>query len=178
MVVCLAAACGDLPETDLGAGWLEARWTGADTGKLETRTTAEWCGERGLLEIRAIRGDTGVAMVLYPVDTIEAGNYRVVHPDRADTMAPSAGVALRVFATSAIQGYQGDSGMIVLERSESGELSGTLDARVRSVVNGQLLTLTGKLRDLTVVPQTRGCRPETAADSEDTDAEASDPDVD
>ena len=169
-MVCLFPACSDSPDPDpvADAGWLEARWTGADSGKLAARATAEWCGRSGLLEIRAVQGDTGVAMVLYPWDTIEAGTYRVVPPDRADTAVPSAGLALRVFATNAVQGYQGDSGAVVLERSGSGELSGTLDARARSVVNGKQVTLTGKMRGLTVVSQTRGCAPAPAADTADT----------
>jgi hypothetical protein len=153
---------------------MESGWTGADTGRMAARTTAEWCPERRRLEIRAIQGDTGVAIVLYPLDTIEADTYRVVHPERADSLPPSAGVGLRVFSSNTIQGYQGDSGKVVLERSSSGELSGTLDARARSVVNGQLLGLTGKFRDLIVTPQTRGCHAEPSADTAATKAESPD----
>lgn len=178
LAISLGAACGESPEAAANSGWLEARWTGADSGRMSAPATAEWCAEERLLEIRAIKGDTGLALVLYPADTIEADTYRVVQPDGADSLPPSAGLALRVFSSSAIQGYQGDSGAIVLERSKSGELSGTMEATARSVANGQQLTLTGKVRDLTMVPQGRGCGPETPADSGDTNAELSSTDVD
>jgi hypothetical protein len=135
--------------------------------------TAEWCDERRALEIRGVQGDTGLALVLYPVDTIETDTYRVVQPDGADTLAPAAGIGLRLFKSNAIQGYQGDSGSVVLERAQSGEVSATLSARARSVVNGQLVALSGSIRDVTVVPQGRGCRPEPAADSADTNADHS-----
>jgi hypothetical protein len=140
--------------------------------------TAEWCGERRALEIRGVAGDTGVGVVLYPIDTIDADSYRIVVPGSADTLPPAASVALRVFSTNTIQGYQGDSGTVALERGDKGELSGVIEARARSVVNGQLLTVTGKLRDLAIVPQTRGCVPEIPTDSADTNAEVSSLDVD
>jgi hypothetical protein len=140
--------------------------------------TAEWCDERRALEIRGIAGDTGLGLVLYPVDTIDADSYRIALPEGADTLQPAAAIALRVFSTNTVQGYQGDSGIVALERGKDGELSGVIEARARSVVNGQLLTVTGKVRDLTIVPQKRGCGPAAPGDSADTNAELSSADVD
>jgi hypothetical protein len=166
-----AAACGTPPERESGTGSIEAQWTGADTGKMAAPMTAEWCDVRRALEIRGVAGDTGFGLVLYPVDTIDADSYRIVLPEGADTASPPyAAIALRVFSTNTIQGYQGDSGTIALERGTDGELSGVLEARARSVVNGKLLTVTGKLRDLTIVPQKRGCGTDIPADSADTNA--------
>ena len=139
--------------------------------------TAEWCDERRALEIRGVAGDTGLAVVLYPVDTIDADSYRIVLPEGADTLQPAAAVALRVFSTNTIQGYQGDSGIVALERGKEGGLSGVIEARARSVVNGQLLTVTGKVRNLTIIPQKRGCGL-APGDSADTNAELSGADVD
>ena len=165
----ILTACSGTPPKPTGeSGRLEARWTGADTGAMAAPATAEWCDERRALEIRGVQGDTGLALVLYPVDSIEADTYRVVRPDGADTLAPAAGIALRLFQPNSIQGYQGDSGTVVLERAESGELSATLSARARSAVNGQLITLSGSVRGLTVMPQTRGCGAPPPADSADT----------
>ena len=177
VAIALAAGCWGSVEEPI-TGRLEARWTGPDTGQVSAPATAEWCPERRLLEIRAIYGDTGVAMVLYPLDTIDADTYRVVSPAGADSLAPSAAVALRLFSPTAIKGYQGDSGNVVLKRSGSGELSGTLGARSRSVLNGELLRITGEFRDIVVEPQTRGCLPETPPDSTDADPEPLDTDVD
>ena len=154
-------------------GRIEAQWTGADTGSMTAAATAEWCGERRALEIAGVRGDTGLALVLYPVDSIEAGTYPIVQPEGADTLAPAAGVALRLFKTNTIQGYQGDSGNVVLEEAESGELSATLSGRARSAVNGVRLNISGQAHGLTVVPQRRGCGPEPDSESPDTNAESS-----
>lgn len=162
---CFAAACWGPAEEPEPAGRLVARWTGPDSGQVSTPATAEWCSQRRLLEIRAVHGDTGFSMVLYPLDTVDADTYRVVLPEGADSLAPSAAVALRLFSPTTIKGYQGDSGNVVLERSGSGELSGTVEARSRSVSGRELLHISGRFRDLDVTPQTRGCSAGVSGDS-------------
>jgi hypothetical protein len=162
----LMAACDRLESQHSQAGRLEARWTGADSGKVSAPAAAEWCANRRLLEIRAIQGDTGLAVALYAVDTIVSDSYRVVEPARADSAPPSAGVALRLFSQTAIKGFQGDSGTVVLERSRSGRLSGSLAARARSVLNGEQIRLSGKFARVAVMPQGRGCTPEPTDSSE------------
>jgi hypothetical protein len=178
LALCHAAACSAPPKRQTDTGWLEARWTGADTGKISAPMTAEWCDGRRALEIRGVAGDTGLALVLYPVDTIDADSYRIVLPEGANALPPAAAIALRVFSTNTVQGYQGDSGTVVLERGKDGELSAVVEARARSVVNGQLLSVTGQVRDLTIVPQKRGCVTESPVDTADTNAGPPGADVD
>jgi hypothetical protein len=123
-------------------------------------------------------------VLVYPVDTIEPDTYRVIRPEAADTSAPAAAVALRVFSSNTVQGYQGDSGSVVLEGSKSGAFSGTIEARARSAVNGQQLTISGHLHNLVVVPQLRGCTrdtiaaPDSTGDSSTTKPEPPGTDVD
>ncbi len=171
----LMAACGKpLAQRSL-VGRLEARWRGAESGKILASAAAEWCKDRRMLEIRAVQGDTGLAMAVYAVDTIESDSYPVVEPSRADSSRPSASLALRLFAQTTIQGYQADSGMVILERSGSGPISGRLVARARSVINGAQIRLNGKFQGVAVAPQERGCireLPRTeAAESLDEDEE-------
>ena len=175
LAIPLAAGCWGSAQPVL-KGRFDARWTGPDTGQVSAPGTAEWCSEGRLLEIRAIHGDTAIAMVLYPLDTVQADTYRVVPPRGADSLAPSAAVALRFFSPTAIKGYQGDSGSVVLRRSKSGELSGSVEARSRSVLNGELLTITGRFQDIVVVPQTRGCTAEAFYDSAETEPDFTDGD--
>jgi hypothetical protein len=159
LVFSLMAACGEWESQASQVGRLEARWTGADSGKISAPAVAEWCADRLLLEIRAIQGDTGLAMALYPVDTVVSDSYPVVEPSRADSAPPSASVALRLFSQTAIKGYQGDSGAVLLKRSGSGQLSGSLAARARSVLTGQQIRLSGRFDRVAVMPQERGCVP-------------------
>jgi hypothetical protein len=61
-----ALACSSGEPADSPTGSLEVEWIGSDTGKLSAPAVAEWCDSLKLLELRAIHGDTGIALVLYP----------------------------------------------------------------------------------------------------------------
>lgn len=171
LLVLMAGGCRTVPGRTERGGHLEVRWNGPGAGKISGPATAEWCAPRRLLEIRTVQGDTGIALALYPAETLVAGVYRVTDPTRAESVPPAAGIALRWLGPTAVQGFRGDSGTVDLARSSSGQLSGNVQARARSVVDNQRVALTGTFRDLTVVPGSRGC---AAADTSDKDAERGD----
>ncbi|HKT58509.1 MAG TPA: hypothetical protein VJQ46_00570 [Gemmatimonadales bacterium] len=155
---------------------LSVRWTGPDTSAFSAHAVAEWCPSLHLLEIRAIAGDSGIAIALYPADSIEAGVYPVRRPDVADTTgAPSAAVGLRWFSRTVIMGYQGDSGRVVVERDPGGSLAGRFAVAARSLVAGARLTMTGTFQDLRIVtaaPTCAGRHPGKAARRDSTAAGA------
>ena len=153
-------------------GQLQASWTGADTGQVSGLAVAEWCDEQRRLEIRTIKGDTGVALAVFPEVVLSPDTYRVVAAGSKDSTPPTARVGLRWFGATAISGFQGDSGTVVLERTDSGQLTGQLAARVSSVSNSDRLTVTGEFENLAVIRQARGCIADSAvesAQSSDTD---------
>src|SRR6185369_7711588 len=119
-----AASCGSKAEAPRGSR-VSVRWTGADTASFSASAVAEWCAALHLVEIRAVAGDTGVGIALYPPDTIDAGMYPIRRPDGADTTRQrSAAVALRWFSKTTVMGFQGDSGSLTLERRSDGTLGG------------------------------------------------------
>jgi hypothetical protein len=147
-------------------GQIEVHWTGSDRGRLSAPATAEWCAILRQLEISGIRGDTGFAMVLHPVDSITGREYRVMEPARAESLPPAAAIALRWAALTSVKGFQGESGSVVLQRASSGEWSGRVTAAVRSVSDTQRLTIEGNFENLLIRPQARGCtRPAEPVDS-------------
>ena len=167
----LVLAC-DPPDRQADvAGQMNVRWDGSRDGGMTAPASATWCEVRRLLEIRSIRGDTGVAVALYPVRALTAGSYRIVEPARAESMPPAAGVVVRWLGRNAVQGFRGDSGQLQLERSNTGRLSGRLEARARSVVDTQRISLTASFRDLTPRPDSLGCTP---VDTTDEDLELDD----
>lgn len=155
----LVVACREAPGSN-GPGHLEVRWEGSSKGQLSGLATANWCEVRRVLAIRMVRGDTGIALALYPEKTLTAGAYNVVAPARADSIPPAAAVAARWPTKSVIQGFQGDSGRVVLQRTSAGRFSGRVSARARSVVDTQRIVMTGTFRDLAVQPDSLGCEPE------------------
>ena len=140
-------------------GRLEVSWTGKDRGHISAAATAQWCKSLRVLEIRAVQGDTGVAVALYPVRSPAPGSYRVVAPARAESLPPAAAIAVRWLGQTVVQGFRGESGQVVLQRSTDSLFSGRLSARTRSVVDTQHLTLSGTFRDLALRPDTLGCAP-------------------
>jgi hypothetical protein len=148
----LFSGCRWMPPRSAAAGHLEASWSGPNGGTISASASAEWCGARRLLEIRAVQGDTGIAFALYPKDTLLQGRYRVVDPLRAESLPPAAGLALRWFTQNAVKGFQGDTGTVLVDRSPSGELGGSVTARARSIVDTQQITVRGTFRGLTVHP--------------------------
>ena len=101
---------------------LELSWSGKERGKLSGAATAEWCEARRFLEIRTVQGDTGAALALYPERALAAGRYPVVDPPKAESLPPAAGIAVRWLGQTVVQGFQGDSGSVILERSSTGLL--------------------------------------------------------
>jgi hypothetical protein len=148
-------------------GTLEVQWVGADTGKLVAPAVAEWCDSLRMLELRAVHGDTGIALLLYPADSLTTGDYRMVLPERADSVRPSAAVALRWFAETTISGFRGDGGSLTLASVGPGALAGRFRAQLRSATEGSRLDLTGSFQRLTVHPAPADCAG-VAQDPDDT----------
>jgi hypothetical protein len=159
----LAVGCGPSGRGAKGGAQLEVEWSGADTGKVQAEPTAEWCDSLRLLEIRAIRGDTGIGLALYPRTRIEAGRYPIVAPGAADSSAPAAALALRWFGETSIRGFQGDSGLVTVRESPPGVYAGTIEAKARSVTDGGRLSLRGSFAGLVARPAARGCVSHRAA---------------
>jgi hypothetical protein len=150
-------SCAGPPASDSGEAHLEVQWTGSRDGAIEGAAAAGWCAEQKILQISLVQGDTGVALALYPDQAIGNGVYPVVDPIRAESVPPAAGVALRWLTQTTVQGFQGDSGRVNLERSATGRLSGQIHARARSIVDTQRIRLRGTFRDLIMVQDTLGC---------------------
>jgi hypothetical protein len=171
VAVMAATACGDESSEAPRGARLSARWTGADTAAFSGPAVAEWCAPLRILEIRAAAGDTGLGIAFYPPDTLHAGAYPVRRRDLADTaLSPSAAVALRWFSQTTVMGYQGDSGLVTLERQADGTLAGRFNVGARPFVTGSRLHLTGDFEGVRVIPAParcvgRGVKDSTRADS-------------
>ncbi|HEX2636976.1 MAG TPA: hypothetical protein VHL81_07580 [Gemmatimonadales bacterium] len=141
---------------------LEARWSGTDTAAFTAPAVAEWCDSLDLLELRAVAGDTGLALAVYRADTIQPGEYPIRPPDVADTTPPSAALALRWFSRMSVRGVRSDSGTLTLRRAADGVLSGSFRAKARGISDAGRLTVTGSFAGLRARPARRGCTARSA----------------
>lgn len=177
----LIVACSAGGQTGPRRGSLQVDWVGADTGRLAAPAVAEWCDSLGMLELRAISGDTGVALALYPSDSVtttdalKPAEFRVVPPERADTSRPAAAIVLRYFAETSIRGFRADSGTVTLKTVGPAAGAGRFSASLRSATDGSKLTVSGSFEGLTVTsgPPECGGEPE---EPEDLEEEGSDED--
>jgi hypothetical protein len=161
LVACVLLACTK-PE-GLGSGQrLTVSWTGADTATFDARATAERCDPLHLLEIRAISGDTGLGLAVYDSADFGSGGYLIRRPGAADSTPPAAALGVRWFSHTAVQGFQGDSGILTLTRRGDGTLSGRFTATARALNGTGRLALTGSFDGLQVRPAARGCEPPPA----------------
>jgi hypothetical protein len=166
VLLLVLGSCVSPPASNTGEAHLEVQWTGSSNGAIEGAAVAGWCAERRILQISLVEGDTGIALALYPDQAIGNGVYPVVDPIRAESVPPAAGVALRWPTQTTVQGFQGDSGRVNLERSATGRLSGQVQARARSIVDTQRIRLRGTFRDLIMVQDTLGCSPIDTTDED------------
>jgi hypothetical protein len=164
-VLAALLACSRTQETTPHGPWLEANWTGSDTGRISAPAVAEWCDSLQVLELRALQGDSGLALAIHPGGSLKAGRYRIGLPRQVDSTPPGAAIALRWFAETAIKGFRGDSGEVRVDRSTSGVLSGRFDAHLAAVNAPDRLRVRGTFRELEVNPAAIGCarRPDSSA---------------
>ena len=82
----------------------------------------------------------------------------MVDPPKAESLPPAAAIAVRWLGQTVVQGFQGDSGSVILERSPAREsgLAGSGHG-ARSVADTQRIRLDGSFRDLVVKPAASGC---------------------
>jgi hypothetical protein len=123
-------------------GHLEASWIGADHGKATLPAQAVWCPRLALLEVTAVAGDTGIAIGLYVPDTMVPGPYPVARGAPPPGAGPTAGVASRWFADVAVRGYQGDSGLVTVQRKGQG-WAGRFSLRMRPIGGEATVDLSG-----------------------------------
>jgi hypothetical protein len=166
-----SAGCSGEKAEEVPGARLEVQWVGGDTGKLVAPVEAQWCDSLRMLELRAMRGDTGIALVLYPRDSVAPGSYPLVPPEQRDSLRPAAAVALRWFEETEIRGFRGDSGSVSLTSLGPGVGSGRFGARVRATGVGTQLTVTGTFRGLTISLAPTDC----AGTGVDPDASEHDP---
>lgn len=150
-VLLLLAAC------QAGGGKLTARWIGEqDTASFQAPVTASWCEANKRLDLFAMRGDSGIGLALYPVDSAQlAATYTVTEPGGPIQVRPGAGVAIRWFGKTAVVGFWGREGTITVTQKKRGRLGVDIDAKlVSSVLDGPTLALTGSGSGIPIEPDT------------------------
>jgi len=110
VVVSLLTAC------DGRGSRLRASWDGPKAGKLRAPATASWCPRAARLEIESVQDDAGIALVIYPSESLRAGRYEAFDPGVYPIQHTGSAAAARWFTEQEVRGYQSDSGSADLTR--------------------------------------------------------------
>jgi hypothetical protein len=150
--VLLLAACQGPGGPTLTTRWIIEK----DTTAFRAPVTASWCGASQRLEFLAMRGDSGIGVALYPSDSAHlAGSYMVTEPGGPIQIRPGAGLAIRWFGKSVVEGYWGKRGTVTVTRTKRGRLGLAIDAELVSTVeSGPALALTGSAGGIAVATDT------------------------
>ncbi|HET9275943.1 MAG TPA: hypothetical protein VFN96_07730 [Gemmatimonadales bacterium] len=137
-------------EAALEPGRVRIEWSGSTSGRFAAPAVARWCATDTLVEILAMRADTGVGLILLVRDSVEAGDYPVAAARSFSSRRPGASVAVRWLDTSSVRGYEGVRGRVAL--TAGGALAGTFEALLRANAGlaGDTLAVRGELSGITL----------------------------
>ncbi len=136
----------------------EAVWAGSDRGRLVTSATAVWCRDAKIGQVTAMRGDSGISVLIHPAESLVAGRYPILEPGSARASSPAAAVALRLLGSTAVVGYRSESGTLTLEKIEGGRVWGRFEseAKVASALAGKI-QLNGRFAGVPVTAGGAAC---------------------
>lgn len=157
LLTAVLVAC-DTPATpDEPRGSLSVRWNGVAQGTFSAPAVGGWCATDSLLEVVAVRGDTGVGFSLLAEDTVRARDYPVLSGSIAVDWRPLAVAGLRWATDTALLGFEGADGRIVVTGTDSGTVAGTLDLLLRLNDGTDTLRLTGEFTNIPILPAPGSC---------------------
>ncbi len=122
----------------------DLQWSGADTGRATLPARAAWCAESRSLVLFATAGDTGLALVVYPADSVLGGSYRVFAAP-AGVTRPGAAIGLRWNRHNTMADYRAARGGVTVQRAGE-QVNGTLAASAYAVSGAGSLSVSGRFR--------------------------------
>ena len=140
-------------------GDLDATWRGAERGRFIAPLVASHCPETGQVELLAIRGDTGIGLALFMLDSaiVQPVDYPVVPGSQLDEPRPGASAALRWFATTSVVAFDGVTGKVNLSTTGKA-LSGTLDVKFQALDKPDTLRMSGAFSQVPLQRADSNCR--------------------
>ena len=153
----LASGCRRGPAEALD-GQIEVEWRGSHRGRFVAPMSATHCPESGLVELIAVRADTGVGLVLYPADSaqITSGAYTVFLSGTVVPPRPAASAALRWFTGVELAAFEGTSGTTQATLADS-LLSGSFEVRMDRQGSSDTLAVSGRFVAIAVRRMETGC---------------------
>lgn len=157
LLAAIGLACGSSSDD---RGDLEIEWRSPDRqGGIVLAAEATLCRETGLVEVLGVKGDTGLGLVLFPVDSsrVAPGRYPVFHAGQVvEEPRPGANVALRWFDRINLEAHEGVGGEVVIESGDA-MLSGSLEVETEGLERTDSIRVSGRFRRVPLRDLGDGC---------------------
>ena len=138
-------------------GVVEVKWSGAAEGRFIAPGDGQWCRRDTLLELTAIRGDTGIGLALVEKDTIKVGQHPVVAPSVSVDWRPLARGALRWLGPADVRGFEATGGNVHITELAANTISGRIDVRMSTLNNRDTLRVVGTFTKVPMRPDSAAC---------------------
>lgn len=164
----LIAACGT------EGAMMQATWQRDSVeSSLSLPAHAVWCRDLGFLEVVGGRNDTGIALAVFPGDSLRGGQYTVLPPAGRTDDRGIAAVAVRLFSQDELLAFEGLTGEARIDSQPDG-LAGFFNARLRTPLGGDSLLVEAHFSAVQITDGGVECRPEAAPDSAGSDSTSAD----
>ncbi len=143
--------------TEDAAGTVSVQWDGFVRGSLTAPATGSWCPTDSLLEVLAVRGDSGFGFALAVTDSVRVAKHSAVAPSVVVSWRPIAVAGLRWVTDTAVRGYEAQSGTIDVTAVTAGRVTGTIDLRLKQMETIDTIRLRGSFNQISVTPALGRC---------------------
>ena len=136
---------------------LAVEWKGVVARSFAAPAEATWCARDSLLEILAVRADTGVGLVLVVQDSLRPGQHPVVSAALKVTWRPVALASIRWVNDSGVRGFEGNAGSVTVTEAGPAGVAGTLDVRLKHLDTSDTVRMTGRFHAAAITPADSIC---------------------
>ena len=154
--VCLAlAACSG---SDSSTAEVSLEWGGEVPGRFSAPGKAVLCLQTGQVELEAIRGDTGVAAVLFLSDSsrVAAAEYPIFLAASYPEPRPGALAGMRWFDAVQVVAWEGLRGSIEVRPADS-TLAGSFSVTMQQVNHPDTVLVTGRFSGIPLIRADSSC---------------------
>jgi len=118
---------------------------------------ASWCSQDSLLEILAVRGDSGFGFALAVADSVRPVQHPAFPPSALVATRPLALAALRWVSDTAVRGFEVSAGNITVTEVTASGVSGTIDLQLKRIEAADTIRLTGKFTRIGIAAAEGAC---------------------
>jgi hypothetical protein len=145
-------ASGRRAGPELSLQWMGERWA---TFRAPARAVV--CAETGIVELLAVRGDSGAGIVFFPADssTLPSGEYRIFVPTLSLEPRPGAMASVRWFDEGFVRAFYATGGTVRVDGGR--QVAGSFEVAMQQHDGNDTARVTGRFARVRLEEAPAGC---------------------